>query len=78
MEYKCVAAPRDIVIDAGGSSEKAVSSFAGSINSESKDGWDFFSLESIQISEKPGCLAGLFGAKETTTTFNMLIFCKEE
>ena len=34
MEYKCVAAPRDIVIDAGGSSEKAVSSFADSINLE--------------------------------------------
>ena len=49
MEYKCVAAPRDIVIDAGGSSEKAVSSFANSINSESKDGWNFFSLESIKI-----------------------------
>ena len=78
MEYKCVAAPMGIVIESGGSSENAVSSFAGKINSESKDGWDFFSLESIKISEKPGCLAGMFGAKETTTTFNMLIFCKEE
>ena len=67
MEYKCVAAPRDIVIDAGGSSEKAVSSFANSINSESKDGWKFFSLENIKISEFPN-----------SRTFNMLIFCKEE
>ena len=77
MIYKCVAAPRGIVIESGGSSEKAVSSFAGSINSECKDGWNFFSLESIQISEKAGCIAGLFGAKETTKTFNMMIFCKE-
>jgi len=77
MEYKCVAAPRDIVIEAGGSSDKAVASFGDAINAEIKDGWKFFSLESIKISEKPGCLAGMFGAKETTTTFNMMIYCKE-
>ena len=77
MEYKCVAAPRDIVIEAGGSSDKAVASFGDAINAEIKDGWNFFSLESIKISEKPGCIAGIFGAKETTTTFNMMIFCKE-
>lgn len=78
MEYKCVSAPRNIVIESGGSADNAVSSFASLINKEATDGWNFHSLESISISEKPGCLAGLFGQKETTTSFNMLVFSKGE
>jgi hypothetical protein len=34
-------------------------------------------MESIAVTQKPGCLAALFGQKENTTYFNMLVFSKE-
>lgn len=77
LEYKCVPAPKELVIDKNGSYSSAVSSFAGLINNEAKDGWKFHSMENIAVTEKPGCLAGLFGQKDTTVYFNMLVFSKE-
>ena len=34
-------------------------------------------MENIAVTQMPGCLAALFGSKETTTYFNMLVFSKE-
>jgi hypothetical protein len=34
-------------------------------------------MENIAVTQKPGCLAGLFGKKVETAYFNMLIFVKE-
>jgi hypothetical protein len=78
MKYKCVPAPRELVIDRNGSYEGAVRSFADLINRETKGGWNFHSMENIAVSQEPGCLAALFGQGNTTTYFNMLVFSKEE
>jgi len=77
MEYKCVPAPRNLIIEKNGSFDAAVRSFADLINSEANGGWKFHSLENIAITQKQGCLAGLFGQKEISIIFNMLIFSKE-
>jgi len=76
-QYKCVPAPKDLIITGRDSYVTAVNSFADIINSEATEGWKFYSMEDIAVTQKPGCLAGLFGAKETTVHFNMLIFVKE-
>ena len=77
MQYKCVPAPQNLVIDKRGDEEEAVRSFADIINLEANDGWNFHSMENIAVTQKPGCLAALFGAKDSTTYFNMLVFSKE-
>ena len=77
MQYKCVPAPSELVIDNKGSYDGAVRSFADIINREAKGGWNFHSMENIAVRQQPGCLAGLFGQKETTVYFNMLVFSKE-
>jgi hypothetical protein len=87
MEYKCVPAPKNLVIDHSGSHDDAVRSFADLINREVNGGWKFHSMEQVSITQKPpqsGCLAGLFiliGLAQkpvaTTIQFNMLIFSKE-
>ena len=77
MQYKCVPAPKELVIDKNGSYDTAVRSFADLINREAVDGWKYHSLENIAVTEKPGCLAGMSGQKGTTAYFNMLIFSKE-
>jgi len=76
MQYKCVPAPQELIIGKKGSYDVAVRSFADLINQEAKDGWNFHSMENIAVTQKPGCLMALFGQKDTTTYFNMLIFSK--
>ncbi len=77
MQYKCVPAPKVITIGSDGSFDGAVRSFADLINRETKDEWNFHSMETITVSQKPGCWASLFGHKEATITFNMLVFSKD-
>jgi hypothetical protein len=77
MQYKCVPAPKELVIDKNGSYDGAVRSFADLINHETAGGWNFHSMENIAVIQKPGCFAALFGQKETTTYFNMLVFSKD-
>ena len=76
-QYKCVPAPKELVIDARGDYSSAINSFADLINSEANEGWKFYSMENIAVTQNPGCLAGLFGGKAVTGYFNMLIFVKE-
>jgi hypothetical protein len=77
MQYKCVPAPSELVIDRKGSYDGAVRSFADLINREANDGWKFHSMENIAVTQKVGCIAALFGQKSSTTYFNMLVFAKE-
>lgn len=87
MEYKCVPAPKNLVIDHSGSYDQAVRSFADLINHETTGGWKFHSMEQVSVTQEPpktGCLRGLFiligfAQKPVATTlhFNMLIFSKE-
>ena len=77
MQYKCVPAPKELVIDKSGSYDAVIRSFADLINNEANGGWKFHSMENIAVTQKPGCFAALFGQKELTTYFNMLVFSKE-
>ncbi len=76
-QYKCVPAPKILVIGNKDSDDKAVRSFADLINQEAKDGWEFHSMENIAVQQKPGCLAALTGKKAETVNFNMLVFSKK-
>lgn len=80
MQYKTVAAPVGYSIKAGDPKgcEKAVASYADLIQKEAVGGWELDLIQSIPVTEKPGCLAGLFGATSTTTYFNMLVFKKQD
>ena len=46
------------------------------INSEASQGWELDQIQAVNIEVKPGCLAGLFGAKEAYTKFDQVIFRK--
>jgi len=76
MQYKCVPAPQELVIEKNGSFEGAVRSFADLINREAEGGWSFHSMENIAVTQKPGCFMALFGQKSATIYFNMLVFSK--
>jgi len=75
MQYKTVAAPVGYEIKAGDPKgcEKAVAQYADLIQKEAVGGWELDMIQSIPVTEKPGCFAALFGAKNVTTYFNMLL-----
>lgn len=76
-QYKCVPAPKELVVKKQSDMDKAVEDFAKIINSNSTDGWEFYSMEQISCTVPAGCLSGLFGKKEQTVYYNMLVFRRE-
>ena len=46
------------------------------INQHSNQGWEFYSVEKINIEIKPGCIAGLLGRTSNFVSFDQVIFRK--
>lgn len=53
-QYKAVAGPKNINV-AKGNAQSAFDMFADIINNEAANGWNYHSMETISITEKPGC-----------------------
>ncbi len=78
--YKAVPGPKAFTVSEGNTNE-AFSSFAKIINAECVDGWEYHSMQNIQITEthpKTGCFLKPTVVPPTTTNYYMLIFVKEE
>ncbi len=73
-EYKCVSGPKQLVVQSVNDSAKAIASYADIINAEAVDGWEFVSIETMSVSEAPGCLS----SKVIPVSFNMLVFRREK
>ena len=67
-EYKTVAGPKNISVNKG-DIQAALDVFADIINKHSKAGWSYHSMETISVTEKPGCFQA-----PITTYYYMLIF----
>lgn len=70
-QYKAVAGPKSINVDKGGT-QTAFNMFADIINQEARGGWEYHSMETITVTEKPGCLQ-----QAIPVNYYMLIFVKE-
>lgn len=70
-QYKAVAGPKNISV-AKGDTQAAFNSFAQLINNEAVQGWEYHSMETITVTEKPGCFQN-----PIPMNFYMLIFVRE-
>lgn len=71
-KFKIVEGPKNIVVGKG-NSEAALKLFEDIINKEVSQGWEYHSMETIAITEKPGCF------QQPVVRYSyMLIFYKEE
>ena len=71
-KYKIVEGPKNIIVDKKNSQE-ALKLFENIINNEVSQGWEYHSMETITITEKPGCF------QQPVSRYSyMLIFYKEE
>lgn len=69
-QYKAVSGPMHINVDKG-NTQYAFNLFAEIINREAAGGWEYHSMETIAITEKPGCMQ-----QPTTVNHYMLIFVR--
>jgi hypothetical protein len=71
LEYKAIPGPKNVHVNKG-DTQAAVNLFADIINSQAQSGWVYHSMESIAVTEKPGCFQ-----QPVTTYYYMLIFHKD-
>lgn len=69
-QYKAVAGPKNISVNKG-NTQGAFDLFADIINKETRGGWEYHSMETIMITECPGCLR-----HPVVKNYYMLIFEK--
>ncbi len=43
-------------------------------NRLSSDGWEFYRIDTMGMTEMPGCLGGLFGGQATHTQYSIMTF----
>jgi hypothetical protein len=70
-QYKAVAGPKNISVGKG-DTQSAFNLFADIINNEAASGWEYHSMETITVTEKPGCLQ-----QPIPMNYYMLIFVKD-
>jgi hypothetical protein len=58
----------------GGAVGQVSAQLESTINENAGQGWEFYSLDNVDIEIRPGCLASLFGARVSYITFNQIIF----
>ncbi len=70
-EYMAVPGPKNVHVNKG-DTLAAVNLFSSIINTQAQSGWTYHSMESIAVTEKPGCFQ-----QPVTTYYYMLIFYKD-
>jgi hypothetical protein len=77
MAYKVEFLPADLVVRSGSEGfNQAVTTIESALNKYAAQGYKLAQVAQISVAEQPGCLAGIFGAKTLSTTYNALIFEK--
>ncbi|WP_282935530.1 hypothetical protein [Paenibacillus sp. RC67] len=70
-QYTAIPGPKNIHVNKG-DTQAAVNLFSSIINQQAQSGWIYHSMESIAITEKPGCFQ-----QPVTIYYYMLIFYKD-
>lgn len=70
-QYKAVAGPKNVQV-AKGDTQAAFNTFAYIINREATGGWEYHSMETITVTEKPGCMQ-----RPVPLSYYMLIFVRD-
>jgi hypothetical protein len=76
MAYTYKVAPFIGKIKSNQSAAEVSAQLESLINSHAAQGWEFVELGNVNIEVRPGCLAGLFGAKESYIRFDQIVFRK--
>ncbi|GIK58836.1 MAG: DUF4177 domain-containing protein [Chloroflexi bacterium] len=74
-EYKMVQMPPTIIVKAKEERGHEAAVYLESLaNAQAEEGWEFYRVDTVGIVSQPGCLAGLFGAKQTLVQYFVVTF----
>lgn len=74
-DYKMVQVPKDLAAKIGDVEKGAGAAYMQQvIDANTGYGWEFYRVDTLSITEKPGCLASLFGQKKTFFSLNIICF----
>lgn len=73
-EYKMVQIPRDLAVKMGKAEGVAATYLQETVNANAVAGWEFYRVDNLTVTEKPGCLGGLAGQKEIYHALGVISF----
>lgn len=77
--YKMVQVPPTIeVAQKQHKGNEAAIYLEGIVNQMGSEGWEFYRVDPIGVSIKPGCLQALLGQRELTVTYYVITFRKSQ
>ena len=76
-EYKMIQVPPNIVVkEKGQKGNEAAHYLQTLVNEQVAEGWEFYRVDTVGVVTPAGCLASLFGAKETLKDYYVVTFRK--
>lgn len=58
-------------------SDKVAQQLQEAINLHAAQGWEYYHVSEVDVAISTGCLAGLFGVKSGSVTFNQIVFRRQ-
>lgn len=78
-EYKMLQIPPTIVVKEKEQRGNEAAYYLQSVaNEQAREGWEFYRVDTIGVVTQPGCLASLFGAKQTLSEYFVVTFRMEK
>jgi hypothetical protein len=77
-EYKMVQIPTDLAVKMGKAKNVAAEFMQSVVAEYAVDGWEFYRVDNLTVTEKPGCLAALGGKKEIFNSLSVISFRREK
>lgn len=77
-EYTMVQIPKNIGVKASKHKGNEAAAYLQEVVGEyAVDGWEFYRVDTINVSVLPGCLSGLFGGREQVDAYNVISFRRQ-
>ena len=73
-EYKMVQVPRDLSVKMGKAEGVAARYMQETVDAHAVEGWEYYRMDNLSITEKPGCFGALTGQKEVYHSVGVLCF----
>ena len=72
--YQYMVVPFQGQVKTGDTAAAVSAQLASVINHYAGQGWEFYTISDVNIEVKPGCIAGLLGAKTEYVRYDQVIF----
>ena len=77
-QYKMVQVPPNVEVQAKGHRGNEAAAYLETVvNANAGEGWEFYRVDAIGVSVRPGCVMALLGGKSVTSTYYVITFRKQ-